>query len=245
MPPLIEVRGLRKSFGHNEVLKGIDLSVDPKDVVCIIGPSGCGKSTLLRCLTRLVEPTAGTIILDGQEVTAKGADIRLLRERFVTVFQAFNLFPHLTALENITLPLRRVLGLGKEEAEARANAMLAQVGLESKVNEYPGRLSGGQQQRVAIARAIAMRPRAILFDEPTSALDPELTGEVLKVMKGLADGGMTMLIVTHEMGFAREVADRIVFMDAGRIVEDGPARDVLDRPQNERTREFLARYHAR
>ena len=140
MPPLIEVRGLRKSFGHNEVLKGIDLSVDPKDVVCIIGPSGCGKSTLLRCLTRLVEPTAGTIILDGQEVTAKGADIRLLRERFVTVFQAFNLFPHLTALENITLPLRRVLGLGKEEAEARANAMLAQVGLESKVNEYPGRL---------------------------------------------------------------------------------------------------------
>jgi len=241
VPPLIEVRDLRKSFGATEVLSGIDLRIDESEVVCIIGPSGCGKSTLLRCLTRLVEPTTGTIILEGKDITAKDVDIRLVRERFVTVFQTFNLFPHLVAIDNITLPLRRVLKMGKEEAEARAMETLERVGLAAKAKEYPGRLSGGQQQRVAIARAIAMRPRAVLFDEPTSALDPELTGEVLRVMRQLAEEGMTMVVVTHEMAFAKEVADRVLFMDAGVVVEEGPAREVLERPKNERTREFLSR----
>ena len=240
--PLIDVRGLHKSFGENEVLKGVDFSVEERQVVCVIGPSGCGKSTLLRCLTRLVEPTSGSVVLGGTDVTRSDVDIRLVREQFVTVFQAFNLFPHLTAAENISLPLRRVLKVPREEADARAQETLARVGLKDKLAAYPGQLSGGQQQRVAIARAIAMRPKAILFDEPTSALDPELTGEVLRVMRELAQSGMTMVVVTHEMGFAREVADRVVFMDAGRIVEEGPPAQVLVEPREARTRDFLKRY---
>jgi polar amino acid transport system ATP-binding protein len=240
--PLIEARGVRKRFGDLEVLRGVDLVVEPRQVVCVIGPSGCGKSTFLRCLTRLVVADEGTIHLDGKDVLAKDADIRRVREEFVMVFQQFNLFPHLTAKENITLPLREVLGLSREEAAKRASETLARVGLSDKAGAHPGRLSGGQQQRVAIARAIAMRPKAILFDEPTSALDPELTGEVLKVMRQLAEEGMTMVVVTHEMGFAREVADRVVFMDAGRIAEEGPPEQVLVNPREARTREFLSRY---
>ena len=239
---LIEVRGLHKSFGATEVLKGIDLRVEAGQVVCVIGPSGCGKSTLLRCLTRLVPPTAGSVVLDGKDVTAKGTDIRKVREEFVTVFQQFNLFPHLRVRENIALPLREVLGAPRDEAARRAAEVLARVGLAEKADAYPGELSGGQQQRVAIARAVAMRPRAILFDEPTSALDPELTGEVLRVMKALAEEGMTMVVVTHEMGFARDVADRVVFMDTGLVVEEGPPEQVLRDPRHARTREFLARY---
>ena len=242
MPPAIEARGVVKRFGDNEVLRGVDLVVEPKQVVCVIGPSGCGKSTFLRCLTRLVAPDAGTVRLGGMDVLDPKTDIRLVRERFVTVFQAFNLFPHLSAEDNITLPLRRVLGLSREEAAQRARETLAEVGLDEKAAAYPGNLSGGQQQRVAIARALAMRPQGLLFDEPTSALDPELTGEVLRVMKRLAEEGMTMVVVTHEMGFARDVADRVAFMDAGRVVEEGPPAQVLGNPREARTREFLARY---
>ncbi len=242
MTALIEARGVRKSFGKVDVLRGVDLVVEPGQVVCVIGPSGCGKSTLLRCLTRLVAADAGTIVLGGEDVMAPGADIRKVREQFVMVFQQFNLFPHLRVRENVTLPLREVLGLPREEADARAKDVLARVGLADKADEHPGRLSGGQQQRVAIARAIAMRPRAILFDEPTSALDPELTGEVLRVMRKLAEEGLTMVVVTHEMGFAREVADRVVFMEAGQVVEEGPPEQVLASPRHARTREFLARY---
>ncbi|HWG89963.1 MAG TPA: amino acid ABC transporter ATP-binding protein [Candidatus Thermoplasmatota archaeon] len=242
MAPLIEVKDLHKAFGRNEVLKGIDLTVDAGEVLCIIGPSGCGKSTLLRCLTRLTEPTRGSVRLEGTEVTTADAKtLSELRERFVTVFQAFNLFPHLTVRRNITLPLREVLKVPAEEAERRAMDVLQQVGLQQKADAYPGQLSGGQQQRVAIARALAMQPRAILFDEPTSALDPELTGEVLKVMRQLAEAGMTMIVVTHEMGFAREVADCVAFMDAGKLVEIGPPDQVLVNPREERTRAFLAR----
>lgn len=240
--PLIEVEGLHKKFGDVEVLKGVDLSVEKGQVVCVIGPSGCGKSTLLRCMTKLVHPTSGSVRLGGIDVLAKGTDIRLVRENFVTVFQAFNLFPHLKAKENIALPLREVLGQSREEADAKAKAVMKRVGLGDKADAYPGNLSGGQQQRVAIARAIAMEPKAILFDEPTSALDPELTGEVLRVMKKLAEEGMTMVVVTHEMGFAKEVADRIVFMDAGKVVEDGPPEELLTNPREARTREFLKRY---
>jgi len=239
---LIDARGVAKRFGANEVLRGVDLVVEPGQVVCVIGPSGCGKSTLLRCLTRLVHADAGTILLDGKDVMARGFDVREAREKFVMVFQQFNLFPHLTVKRNITLPLREVLGLSAQEADARASETLARVGLAEKVDEYPGRLSGGQQQRVAIARAIAMRPKAILFDEPTSALDPELTGEVLRVMKALAQEGMTMVVVTHEMGFARDVADRVLFMEAGKVVEEGPPAEVLENPKQARTREFLSRY---
>jgi polar amino acid transport system ATP-binding protein len=239
---LIDAKGVEKAFGANQVLRGVDLVVDKGEVVCVIGPSGCGKSTLLRCLTRLVEPDGGRILLDGLDVRARSTDIRLVRERFVTVFQAFNLFPHLSARRNITLPLRKVLGLSEEAAEARAQETLARVGLSEKADAYPGELSGGQQQRVAIARAIAMRPKAILFDEPTSALDPELTGEVLRTMKQLAEEGMTMVVVTHEMGFARDVAHRVLFMDAGRIVEEGPPEQILLAPREARTREFLTRY---
>jgi polar amino acid transport system ATP-binding protein len=216
--------------------------VEAGQVVCVIGPSGCGKSTLLRCLTRLVEADAGDIVLDGIDVRRRDADIRRVREGFVMVFQQFNLFPHLRVRENITLPLREVLGLSREESEQRARDVLARVGLADKEDEYPGRLSGGQQQRVAIARAIAMQPRAILFDEPTSALDPELTGEVLRVMRKLAEEGLTMVVVTHEMGFARDVADRVMFMEAGLVVEEGPPAQVLEQPKHARTREFLARY---
>ncbi|HVL86709.1 MAG TPA: amino acid ABC transporter ATP-binding protein [Candidatus Thermoplasmatota archaeon] len=239
--PLIHVRGLVKRFGPTRVLQGVDLDVREGEVLAIVGPSGCGKSTLLRCLTRLVEPDEGTVRLDGVDVRSKAADLRLVRERFVIVFQAFNLFPHLRARENVTLPLLRVLGLPRDKAKARATETLSKVGLSDKAGAYPGELSGGQQQRVAIARALAMRPKAIFFDEPTSALDPELTGEVLRVLLTLADEGMTMIIVTHEMAFAKEVANRAAFMDAGRIVEEGPAREVLENPQHERTRAFLAR----
>ncbi|MHB8604575.1 MAG: amino acid ABC transporter ATP-binding protein [Thermoplasmatota archaeon] len=244
MPPaaLIEVADLHKSFGKTEVLKGVSLSVAEGDVLCVIGPSGCGKSTLLRCITRLVEPTSGRIAVGGKEVFPKTEeDIHKVRESLVTVFQSFNLFPHLTARRNIVMPLVEVLGLSRDEARKRADETLAKVGLAEKADAFPGEMSGGQQQRVAIARALAMRPRAILFDEPTSALDPELTGEVLKVMRALADEGLTMIVVTHEMGFAREVADEVVFMDGGIIAEQGPPSAIFSAPKNPRTREFLAR----
>jgi polar amino acid transport system ATP-binding protein len=239
---LIDVRGVKKRFGAVEVLQGVDLVVEKGQVVCVIGPSGCGKSTLLRSMTRLVVADDGSIHLGEHDVLSKGVDIRRVREEFVMVFQQFNLFPHLKVRENITLPLREVLKLPKDEADARADDVLARVGLSEKSSAFPGELSGGQQQRVAIARAIAMRPKAILFDEPTSALDPELTGEVLRVMKQLAEEGMTMVVVTHEMGFARDVADRVVFMDGGRVVEEGSPEQVLVSPREERTKSFLSRY---
>ncbi|MEV0318104.1 amino acid ABC transporter ATP-binding protein [Streptomyces sp. NPDC050658] len=237
----IEVRELHKSFGDLEVLKGIDLTVGRGDVVCVIGPSGSGKSTLLRCVNLLEEPTSGTVTVAGTEVTDPDVDIDRVRRRIGMVFQSFNLFPHLTALENLTIAQRRVLRRGKEEAESVARAHLARVGLVDKERSYPAQLSGGQQQRVAIARALSMDPELMLFDEPTSALDPELVGDVLAVMRSLAQEGMTMLVVTHEMSFAREVADRVVFMDDGVIVEEGTPERVVGDPQHERTRTFLAR----
>ncbi|MEU3738153.1 MULTISPECIES: amino acid ABC transporter ATP-binding protein [unclassified Streptomyces] len=237
----IEVRELHKSFGDLEVLKGIDFTVGRGDVVCVIGPSGSGKSTLLRCVNLLEEPTSGTVTVAGTEVTDPDVDIDRVRRRIGMVFQSFNLFPHLTALENLTIAQRRVLRRGKEEAERIARANLARVGLVDKEQSYPAQLSGGQQQRVAIARALSMDPELMLFDEPTSALDPELVGDVLAVMRSLAKEGMTMLVVTHEMSFAREVADRVVFMDDGVIVEEGTPERVVGDPQHERTRTFLAR----
>ncbi|MEV0523788.1 amino acid ABC transporter ATP-binding protein [Streptomyces sp. NPDC050439] len=237
----IEVRELRKSFGDLEVLKGIDLTVGRGDVVCVIGPSGSGKSTLLRCVNLLEEPTSGKVTVAGTEVTDPDVDIDRVRRRIGMVFQSFNLFPHLTALENLTIAQRRVLRRGKEEAERIARDNLARVGLVGKEQSYPAQLSGGQQQRVAIARALSMDPELMLFDEPTSALDPELVGDVLAVMRSLAQEGMTMLVVTHEMSFAREVADRVVFMDDGVIVEEGTPDRVVGDPQHERTRTFLAR----
>jgi polar amino acid transport system ATP-binding protein len=237
----LEVRGLRKAFAGKEVLRGVDLDVERGEVVCIIGPSGCGKSTVLRCMVRLTEPDAGSVTLDGEAITAPGADLPRLRRQLAMVFQGYNLFPHLTAEANITLPLTRVAGLRPEQAKERARATLAQVGLAEHGAQRPGELSGGQQQRVAIARALAMQPKALLLDEPTSALDPELTGEVLDVLQALSEGGMTMVIVTHEMGFAREAADRVVMMDLGQVVEQGPPEQVLGQPREERTRAFLAR----
>ncbi|RST19222.1 amino acid ABC transporter ATP-binding protein [Streptomyces sp. WAC05374] len=237
----IEIRGLHKSFGDNEVLRGIDLDVATGEVVCVIGPSGSGKSTLLRCVNLLEEPTRGTVFVGGTEVTDLDVDIDAVRRRIGMVFQQFNLFPHVTVTENLTLPQRRVLGRGKEQAAKVARENLARVGLADKADAYPAQLSGGQQQRVAIARALAMGPEVMLFDEPTSALDPELVGDVLAVMRMLAAEGMTMMVVTHEMSFAREVADRVVFMDEGRIVEEGPAERVVGDPQHERTRHFLTR----
>ncbi|WP_406389945.1 amino acid ABC transporter ATP-binding protein [Streptomyces sp. NBC_00887] len=239
--PAIEVRGLHKSFGTLEVLAGIDFTVARGEVVCVIGPSGSGKSTLLRCVNLLEEPTSGTVMVAGAEVTDPDVDIDSVRRRIGMVFQSFNLFPHLTALENLTLPQRRVLGRGKAEAARIARERLARVGLTDKESAYPAQLSGGQQQRVAIARALAMDPELMLFDEPTSALDPELVGDVLAVMRSLADEGMTMLVVTHEMSFAREVADRVVFMDGGVIVEEGTPARVIGAPGHVRTRSFLAR----
>jgi polar amino acid transport system ATP-binding protein len=209
--------------------------------VCVIGPSGSGKSTLLRCLNRLEEPTAGTVVVDGVEVTGAGVDLDRVRTSMGMVFQQFNLFPHKTALGNVTLALRTVLKMDKAAADARGREVLAAVGLSDKEDAHPARLSGGQQQRVAIARALAMRPKVMLFDEATSALDPELVGEVLGVMRGLAEAGMTMVVVTHEMGFAREVADRVVFMDGGIVVEEGPPAQVLGAPREERTKAFLAK----
>ncbi len=239
--PAIEVRDLHKSFGDNEVLKGIDLEVDNGDVVCVIGPSGSGKSTLLRCVNLLEQPTSGDIYVEGIQVTDPDIDIDKVRARIGMVFQQFNLFPHLTALHNIALALRSVKSMRRGEAEERAALALKQVGLLRWAAHFPGELSGGQQQRVAIARALSLDPKVMLFDEPTSALDPELVGEVLVVMRDLARSGMTMLVVTHEMQFAREVGDRVLFMDAGRVVEQGRPTDVLDRPKEERTRRFLRR----
>jgi polar amino acid transport system ATP-binding protein len=236
----IELRGLRKAFGDLEVLRGIDMMVEPGEVVCVIGPSGSGKSTLLRCVNLLEEPTSGHVIVGGVELTDPECDIDAARRRIGMAFQQFNLFPHLSVLANVTIAQRKVLRRSARRSERIARENLARVGLSDKVDEYPARLSGGQQQRVAIARALAMGPEAMLFDEPTSALDPELVGDVLGVMRGLAEDGMTMLVVTHEMSFAREVADRVVFMDAGAIVEQGPP-SLLGDPSHERTRRFLAR----
>jgi polar amino acid transport system ATP-binding protein len=235
----IEVRGLHKSFGDLEVLKGIDFRVGHGEVVCVIGPSGSGKSTLLRCVNRLEEPTGGQIFVEGADMTDPDADVDALRARIGMVFQSFNLFPHLTVLRNLTLPQRRVLKRSRDEAKVVARRNLERVGLLDKIDAYPAHLSGGQQQRVAIARALSMDPDMMLFDEPTSALDPELVGEVLEVMRSLAREGMTMMVVTHEMGFAREVADRVVFMDDGVVVEEAPPAQLLSDPQHERTRRFL------
>ncbi|MFJ5802420.1 amino acid ABC transporter ATP-binding protein [Streptomyces decoyicus] len=237
----IDVQGLRKAFGELEVLRGIDFSVARGEVVCVIGPSGSGKSTLLRCVNLLEEPSAGRVVVAGTEVTDPDVDIDRVRRRIGMVFQAFNLFPHLTTLENLTIAQRRVLGRDRGEAERIARANLERVGLSDKAGAYPAQLSGGQQQRVAIARALSMEPELMLFDEPTSALDPELVGDVLAVMRALAQEGMTMLVVTHEMSFAREVADRVVFMDGGVIVEEGTPEQVVGAPRHERTRTFLAR----
>ncbi|MDJ0960929.1 MAG: amino acid ABC transporter ATP-binding protein [Acidimicrobiia bacterium] len=235
----IQVRDLHKYFGELEVLRGIDFEVAAGEVVCVIGPSGSGKSTLLRCVNRLEEPTSGTILIEGEDITDPEANIDQLRAKIGMVFQQFNLFPHLNVLRNLTIAQRKVLGRSDDEANQVAAAMLERVGLSDKIDEFPARLSGGQQQRVAIARALCMNPDMMLFDEPTSALDPELIGEVLDVMRTLADEGMTMMVVTHEMGFAHNVADRVVFMDGGVIVEDGPPDQVLGNPQHERTRKFL------
>ena len=245
MTAAIELHDLRKSFGDNEVLCGIDLTVDPGEVVCVIGPSGSGKSTLLRCVNLLEQPSAGRILIEGTEITDPDCDVDDVRRRIGMVFQQFNLFPHLDVLGNLTIAQRRVLKRSKEESVEVARRMLERVGLAEKERAYPGTLSGGQQQRVAIARALCMDPDMMLFDEATSALDPELVAEVLNVMRDLATGGMTMLVVTHEMGFARRVADRVVFMDAGAIVEEGSPAQVLDRPQHERTQRFLSMVHAR
>ncbi|GGX75331.1 amino acid ABC transporter ATP-binding protein [Streptomyces fructofermentans] len=237
----IEVRGLHKSFGDNEVLRGIDLEVGSGEVVCVIGPSGSGKSTLLRCVNLLEEPTRGQVFVGGTEVTHPDVDIDAVRRRIGMVFQQFNLFPHLSVTDNLTLPQRRVLGRDKAAAAKAAAENLRRVGLSEKADAYPASLSGGQQQRVAIARALAMGPQVMLFDEPTSALDPELVGDVLAVMRMLADEGMTMMVVTHEMSFAREVADRVVFMDGGVVVEQGDPARVIGNPAHERTRHFLSR----
>ena len=237
---MIEIKGLRKAFGADEVLKGIDLSIAEKEVVVIIGPSGSGKSTLLRCMNHLEEPTAGEVIVDGITLSSE-ANINKVREEVGMVFQCFNLFPHMTVLENIMLAPMKVKHIARSEAEKTARELLARVGLAEKADAYPDNLSGGQQQRVAIARALAMHPKVMLFDEPTSALDPEMVGEVLDVMRALAREGMTMVIVTHEMGFAREVGDRLLFVDEGRIIESGAPREVFENPQEERTRSFLSK----
>jgi polar amino acid transport system ATP-binding protein len=238
--PILTISGLRKSFGANEVLKGLDLSVSERELVFIIGPSGSGKSTLLRCINRLEEPSGGRIVFDGIEVTARGTDLNALRRSMGMVFQSFNLYPHMTALANVTLALRKVLGKSRDEAEAIARRVLHEVGLADKGASYPAELSGGQQQRVAIARALALGPKIVLFDEPTSALDPELVGSVLAVMRNLKAGGMTMLVVSHELRFARDAADRVIFMDQGRIVEEGPPDAVFNAPREDRTRAFVA-----
>jgi len=237
--PAIELRGLAKSFGDLEVLRSIDFSVAPGEVVCVIGPSGSGKSTVLRCVNRLEEPSGGQVLIDGLDITDPDCDIDEIRTRIGMVFQQFNLFPHLDVAGNLTIAQRRVLRRSKAEAMAVAEKVLARVGLTDKLHAYPGELSGGQQQRVAIARALASNPEMMLFDEPTSALDPELVGEVLDVMKGLSEDGMTMMVVTHEMGFARNVADRVVFMADGVVVEEGTPAQVIDAPQHARTQQFL------
>ncbi|MEC3980657.1 amino acid ABC transporter ATP-binding protein [Amycolatopsis sp. H20-H5] len=238
---IVEVSGLHKAFGDLEVLKGIDVEVRRGQVICIIGPSGSGKSTLLRCVNLLEEPQQGKIVVNGDEITHEDVDIDAARRKIGMVFQSFNLFAHLTVLENLTVAQRKVLKRGKEEAERIARENLEKVGLAEKENALPGQLSGGQQQRVAIARALSMNPEVMLFDEPTSALDPELVGDVLAVMRQLAQEGMTMLVVTHEMQFAKEVADAVLFMDGGVVVEQGPPSQVIGDPQHERTKLFLSR----
>ncbi len=237
---MIEIKGLKKSFGDLHVLKGIDLHIDEREVVVIIGPSGSGKSTLLRCINFLEEPTGGTITVDGIPMDSE-KNINKVREEVGMVFQRFNLFPHMTVLDNITLAPMKVRKMERSRAETTAQELLDRVGLGDKADAYPNQLSGGQQQRVAIARALAMQPKVMLFDEPTSALDPEMVGEVLDVMQRLAESGMTMVIVTHEMGFAREVGTRLLFVDGGYIVEQGNPREVFEHPKEERTRAFLSK----
>jgi len=239
--PVVRAERIRKSFGDNLVLDDIDLSVDEGEVLVVIGPSGSGKSTLLRCLNLLEPLDSGRIFLDGEEITRKGQEVARVRQRVGMVFQQFNLFPHLKVIDNVTLAARRIRKQPRGQAEQKAHELLERVGLSEKAGQHPHQLSGGQQQRVAIARALMMEPHVMLFDEVTSALDPELVGEVLIVMRDLAQSGMTMLVVTHEMQFAREVGDELVFMDGGRIVEQGKPVDVLDRPKEERTRRFLRR----
>ena len=239
--PALRIEGLHKSFGALEVLRGIDFEVAEHEVVCLIGSSGSGKSTLLRCINLLEPIDAGRIAVEGDEITAKGVDVNRIRRRIGIVFQAFNLFPHMSVLDNVTLAPRKVLGLDRMEAEARANELLERFGLAPKRNDYPDRLSGGQQQRVAIVRALAMQPDLLLLDEVTSALDPELVAEVLNVIRELAAGGMTMVIATHEMGFARDIANRVCFLDAGQILEEGPPAAMFSAPREERTRQFLQR----
>lgn len=232
---------LCKNFGDLKVLKDINCEIKEREVVVVIGPSGSGKSTFLRCLNKLEEPTSGSVIIDGYDITDPKTDINYVRQEVGMVFQRFNLFPHKTVLQNITLAPVKVRNMPEAKAEQIGGELLRKVGLADKTNAYPGQLSGGQQQRVAIARALAMSPKAMLFDEPTSALDPEMVGEVLAVMKNLAKEGMTMVVVTHEMGFAREVGDRVIFMDEGRIIEEGLPEQIFNQPQNERTKLFLSK----
>ena len=239
--PILKITGLHKSFGDNEVLKGIDLSVNKGQLVFMIGPSGSGKSTLLRCCNRLEEPSAGTILVDGEDLTAPAADLNRIRQNIGMVFQHFNLYRHMSVLDNVTLALRKVQKLSKEQANERGLDALKRVGLLDKAKAFPDQLSGGQQQRGGIARSLALRPKVVLFDEPTSALDPELVGDVLKVMRELKDDGMTMVVVSHEMGFARAAADHVVFMDAGLIVEQGTPQQIFGAPTQPRTQAFLAR----
>ena len=238
---MIEVKNLCKSFGDLQVLKGISETINDREVVCVIGPSGSGKSTFLRCLNLLEEPSGGEVFLDGKKINASDVDIDEIREKLGMVFQGFNLFPHMTVLDNLTLAPIKVKGMEKAAAEEKARKLLETVGLADKAEKYPASLSGGQKQRVAIARALAMDPEIMLFDEPTSALDPEMVGEVLNVMKNLAENGMTMVIVTHEMGFAREVADRVLFIDEGNILEQGTPAELFGNPQHDRTKNFLSK----
>jgi polar amino acid transport system ATP-binding protein len=239
--PALEIEGLRKSFGDHVVLSGIDLAVGEHEVTCLIGASGAGKSTLLRCVNLLESVDAGRIVVGGEEITRRGIDVNRVRRRIGIVFQAFNLFPHMSVLENVTLAPKLALGQGRDEAEEQARGLLDRFGLSDKVEAYPDRLSGGQQQRVAIVRALAMRPRLMLLDEVTSALDPELVGEVLDVIGELAAGGMTMVIATHEMGFARDIATRVCFLDDGVILEQGPPEQMFGSPREARTQQFLQR----
>ncbi|MDD4564366.1 MAG: amino acid ABC transporter ATP-binding protein [Eubacteriales bacterium] len=238
---MIEVNNLTKRFGKLEVLRGITERIRKREVVCVIGPSGSGKSTFLRCINLLETPTSGEIYINGEQINKKHVDINRIRKNLGMVFQNFNLFPHMTTLENITISPIKVNKMAKQEAEKEARELLKMVGLQDKAEVYPASLSGGQKQRAAIARALAMNPEIMLFDEPTSSLDPEMVGEVLQVMKDLANQGMTMMIVTHEMGFAREVADRVMFIDEGRILEQGKPKEIFSNPQHERTQNFLSK----
>lgn len=239
-PPILKIQGLRKNFGEVEVLRGIDLTVQPQELVFVIGPSGSGKSTLLRCCNRLEEASAGSIHVDGINITARSTNVNAMRRQIGMVFQSFNLYPHMTVLRNVTLAITKVLGKPRAEADRIGMATLDRVGLANKSRSYPAELSGGQQQRVAIARALALEPKIMLFDEPTSALDPELVGSVLNVMRELKSGGMTMLVVSHEMRFARDAADRVIFMDRGQIVEEGTPLQIFSSPAEARTRAFVA-----